>query len=44
MFMKLLYSDDHKPYNSYGNGTAMLVSPCGLASKTLDEAKLLPGL
>lgn len=27
------------PYNSYGNGSAMRVSPCGFAAKSLEEAK-----
>ncbi len=27
-----------QPYNSYGNGSAMRVSPCAYAAKTLDEA------
>ncbi len=27
-----------RPYNSYGNGSAMRVSPCAYAAKTLDEA------
>ena len=28
-FRKWLISEDRKPYNSYGNGSAMRVSPCG---------------
>lgn len=28
-FYKWLFSDDSEPYNSYGNGSAMRVSPCG---------------
>lgn len=27
-----------EPYNSYGNGSAMRVSPCGYFAQTLDEA------
>jgi type I restriction enzyme M protein len=27
-----------KPYNSFGNGAAMRVSPCGFAAKTMEEA------
>lgn len=27
-----------KPYGSYGNGSAMRVSPCGLIARSLDEA------
>ena len=34
--------DDWKgPYESYGNGAAMRVSPCGFIASTEDEAKLL---
>lgn len=28
-FGRWLFSDDRKPYNSFGNGSAMRVSPCG---------------
>ena len=28
-----------KPYNSFGNGAAMRVSPCSIAAKNLDEVK-----
>lgn len=41
MFRQWLSDDDPKPYNSFGNGAAMRVSPCGFAAKTLEEAKLL---
>lgn len=27
-----------QPYNSYGNGAGMRVSPCGYMARTLDEA------
>ncbi len=27
------------PYNSFGNGAAMRVSPCGFAAKSIDDAK-----
>ncbi len=37
-FSKWLESDDPKPYGSYGNGSAMRVSPVGLYAKDLDEA------
>lgn len=33
-----LYADAPVPYNSWGNGSAMRVSPCGWAASTLDEA------
>jgi ADP-ribosylglycohydrolase len=42
-FIKWLYSDDSSPYNSWGNGSAMRVSPIGFAFNTvadvLSEAK-----
>ncbi len=38
MFSKWIYADNPKPYNSFGNGAAMRVSPCGFAASTLDEA------
>jgi ADP-ribosylglycohydrolase len=42
-FAQWLESDDRKPYNSWGNGSAMRVSPVGWAfdtlEKTLSEAK-----
>ena len=37
-FAQWLRSPDPQPYNSYGNGSAMRVSPCGLIAKTLEEA------
>lgn len=33
-----LRSNDPQPYNSFGNGSAMRVSPCGLIAVTLQEA------
>lgn len=41
MFNRWVFSDDPKPYNSFGNGAAMRVSPCGFIAHTEDEAKLL---
>ena len=41
MFAGWLVSDNPKPYNSFGNGSAMRVSPCGYIAVTLDEALLL---
>jgi type I restriction enzyme M protein len=38
MFREWMYSDNLKPYISYGNGAAMRVSACGFAAATLDEA------
>ena len=37
MFRKWLGSPESKPYNSFGNGSAMRVSPVGFAFSTLDE-------
>lgn len=37
-FKKWLFSDDPKPYNSYGNGSAMRVSACGYVAKSVEEA------
>lgn len=36
-FIQWLYSDDPRPYNSWGNGSAMRVSPVGFAFSTEDE-------
>ena len=41
MFYEWLFPLDDtekKPYNSYGNGAGMRVSPCGYIARTLDEA------
>lgn len=38
MFYSWIYSDDPKPYNSFGNGAAMRVSACGFAAKSMKEA------
>ena len=40
-FIKWLWAEDPQPYNSFGNGSAMRVGPCGFAAKNLDEARLL---
>ena len=37
MFSQWLYKDNPKPYNSWGNGSAMRVSAIGLAFSTLEE-------
>ena len=37
-FLRWIISRKTEPYNSYGNGSAMRVSPCGFYAKTLDEA------
>mgnify|MGYP001055209917 FL=1 len=38
-FHKWIYDSNPHPYNSWGNGAAMRVSPCGFAATSLDEAK-----
>lgn len=38
-FARWLKDSNPKPYNSYGNGAAMRVSPCGFAAKSIDDAK-----
>lgn len=38
MFRKWLHSDDPQPYGSYGNGSAMRVSPVGMYAHSLEEA------
>jgi ADP-ribosyl-[dinitrogen reductase] hydrolase len=37
-FAQWLGSDDEGPYNSFGNGAGMRVSPAGFLARTLDEA------
>jgi ADP-ribosylglycohydrolase len=39
-FMQWALSDDRDPYNSWGNGSAMRVSPIGFAYDLLDEVLL----
>ena len=39
MFWKWMYSINPKPYNSFGNGSAMRVSACGDVAKDIEEAK-----
>ncbi|MDR1070598.1 MAG: ADP-ribosylglycohydrolase family protein, partial [Gracilibacteraceae bacterium] len=40
-FASWLRSDDRRPYNSWGNGSAMRVSPCGWFANSLEEAETL---
>lgn len=40
-FAEWLCQANPKPYGSYGNGSAMRVSPCGLAAVTIEEALAL---
>lgn len=37
-FNAWLWRDNPQPYNSWGNGAAMRVSPVGLYAETLDQA------
>ena len=38
MFNNWLWSENPQPYNSFGNGSAMRVSPVGLYANSLEEA------
>ena len=40
MFSRWVFSDEPKPYNSYGNGAAMRVSPAGFAAQSEPQAML----
>ena len=40
-FYGWMYSNQPKPYNSFGNGSAMRVAYCGEKANTIDEAKRL---
>jgi len=37
MFSKWVFSDDPQPYNSFGNGAAMRISPVGFVARTESE-------
>jgi len=37
-FRKWIASNNPQPYNSFGNGAAMRVSPCGFAASSIEEA------
>lgn len=39
-FAQWVHSDDPKPYNSFGNGSAMRVSPCGYIPRIAEALKL----
>ena len=41
MFYRWMFSDNPEPYNSFGNGSAMRISPAGFLAKDIDEAKEL---
>jgi len=42
-FSAWLSDDNRKPYNSWGNGSAMRVAPCAWFADSLDEAEELAG-
>lgn len=44
MFKSWFFSDDPKPYGSFGNGAAMRVSPAAWVAESLDEAQTLAEL
>lgn len=44
LFLSWLYERTPQPYNSWGNGAGMRVSPVGLYAKSLDEALKLAAL
>ena len=41
MFLQWITSDDPKPYNSFGNGSAMRVSPVGWVAETVEATMAL---
>ena len=41
IFSKWIHSENRKPYNSWGNGSAMRVSPCAWFASSLKEAEEL---
>lgn len=43
-FLRWMYDDEALPYNSYGNGSAMRVSPVAWYASTLEEAEHLAEL
>jgi ADP-ribosylglycohydrolase len=43
-FMGWLWKENPQPYNSWGNGAGMRISPVGLYAKTIDEALTLAAI
>lgn len=41
MFARWVFSNDPQPYNSFGNGAAMRISPVGFRARTESEARRL---
>ena len=44
LFRRWLVSGSNEPYNSFGNGSAMRVSPCACVAKSLEECLILANL
>ena len=42
-FVYWVFADKPKPYNSYGNGSAMRISPVGFAATSMEEVRYLAG-
>ena len=40
-FIHWMFSDNPQPYNSYGNGSAMRISPVGFVARDVEDAKWL---
>ena len=40
-FRRWMQQESPAPYNSFGNGAAMRVSPCSIAAQTLEESKAM---
>ena len=43
-FYRWIMSEDHKPYGSFGNGSAMRISAVGVVSKSIEEIKKLSAI
>lgn len=43
-FYRWIMSEDHKPYGSFGNGSAMRISVVGVVSKSIEEIKKLSAI
>ena len=41
MFSQWLYAENPQPYNSFGNGSAMRISPVGFCARTEEEVRKL---
>ena len=40
-FINWMFTDNPQPINSFGNGSAMRISPVGFAAKDIEEAKMM---